>query len=155
MTGPEPGPRRRTPARVHRVGPEVSHLVLPRWMHGQITVPIPTTDLQAGIGLTRGELPGTEVTVIADLTATTEDVVRPSEPQLPGQRRLSAVCAEFGSLVLRMPAGRTLGVVPAAQPFAHGQGTTLIETMRITLRRRHHVQSAAARAADWRPVRRV
>ncbi|MFE7245038.1 hypothetical protein [Streptomyces sp. NPDC057580] len=47
MTSLEPGPRRRATACIHRAGPEVSHLVLPGWMHGQITVPIPTADLLA------------------------------------------------------------------------------------------------------------
>lgn len=87
MNAFEPSSRRRTAARVHRAGPEVSHLVLPDWMRGLIVVPIPTADLTRATGLSRGELPGTELTVTADLTALTEDAVRPSDPGLAGQRR--------------------------------------------------------------------
>lgn len=52
-------PRRRTAARVHRAGPEISHLVLPGWMNGQITMPVPTADLTSATGLDCDDLPGT------------------------------------------------------------------------------------------------
>lgn len=90
MTATEAGRRERTTAVVHRAGPELSHLVLPGWMHGQITVPIPTDELTAATGLGRDELPGTELTVTANLAAAADTDVDPGVVRLPGQRRLQA-----------------------------------------------------------------
>lgn len=84
MTG-QSGRPQRTEAVVHRAGPELSHLVLPGWMHGQITVPILTDELTAATGLGRDGLPGTELTVTANLAAATEADARPREIQLPVQ----------------------------------------------------------------------
>jgi len=53
-------------------------------MHGQITVPVPTSVLICATGLHREELPGIELTVTADLTAATER--RPPEPPQPPAR---------------------------------------------------------------------
>ncbi|MEU6011508.1 hypothetical protein [Streptomyces sp. NPDC047453] len=51
------GSRQRTIAVVHRADSDTSHLVLPDWMNGQITVPIPTATLTAATGLGRDQLP--------------------------------------------------------------------------------------------------
>ncbi|MEU6010154.1 hypothetical protein [Streptomyces sp. NPDC047453] len=90
MTGQEPGRPRRTEAVVHRSGPELSHLVLPGWMHGQITVPIPTDELLSATDLGRDELPWTELTVTANLAAATDTDVDPRDAQLPAWRCLQA-----------------------------------------------------------------
>ncbi|MFJ2722581.1 hypothetical protein [Streptomyces sp. NPDC087437] len=62
-------------------------------MHGQITVPIPTAELAAATGLGRDELPGTKLTVTANLAAATDTDVDLHDVQLvrlPIQRRLQA-----------------------------------------------------------------
>jgi hypothetical protein len=51
VTGQDPGRPQRTADVVHRAGSGFSHQVLPRWMHGQITVPIPTDALTAATGV--------------------------------------------------------------------------------------------------------
>ncbi|MFE4415263.1 hypothetical protein [Streptomyces sp. NPDC056821] len=76
------GSRQRTIAVVHRAGSDISHLVLPEWMNGQITVRIPTAALTAATGLGRDQLPGTELTVTVDLGAADESALHPEKPRL-------------------------------------------------------------------------
>lgn len=87
MTTPD---RRRTSAVVVRAGDSTAHLSIPAWMHGQITVRVPTADLIAATSLGRDELPGTELGITANLAAATDNDVDPQECQLPASRHLQA-----------------------------------------------------------------
>ncbi|MEU0597482.1 hypothetical protein ABZ484_04370 [Streptomyces sp. NPDC006393] len=59
-------------------------------MRGQITVPIRTADLMTATGLSPKELPGTGMTVTADLTAVTDTGVDPREPRLADERLMES-----------------------------------------------------------------
>jgi hypothetical protein len=62
----------RTPAHVVRAGVETTHLSIPAWCQGQITVPVLTLNLMAATGLAHGDLPGAELVVTANLAAVTD-----------------------------------------------------------------------------------
>ncbi|MGI5136648.1 MULTISPECIES: hypothetical protein [unclassified Streptomyces] len=89
MTGANPA-RQRTRALVVRAGPLTSQLSIRAWIHGQITVSVATDEITAATGLSRSELPGTELSVTADLAALSDTDVLPRKIQLPAQRRLQA-----------------------------------------------------------------
>ena len=67
----------RTRAHVVRVGTETSHLSIPAWCHGQITVPVLTFNLMAATGLRLEDLPGAELVISANLAAVTDTDVDP------------------------------------------------------------------------------
>jgi hypothetical protein len=67
----------RTRARIVRAGNDTTHLSIPAWCHGQITVPVLTLNLMAATGLACHELPGTELIITANLAAVTDTEVDP------------------------------------------------------------------------------
>ncbi|WP_329020330.1 hypothetical protein [Streptomyces sp. NBC_01601] len=73
----------RTRALVVHAGQITAQVVLPAWMHGQVTVTVDTEDLVAVAGLSRQDLTGTEFSVVADLSAITDTDVNPHAWQLP------------------------------------------------------------------------
>lgn len=64
-----------TRARVVRAGPDTTHLSIPAWCHGQITVPVLTQNVMAATGLDRRDLRGAELIVTANLAALTDTEV--------------------------------------------------------------------------------
>jgi hypothetical protein len=62
----------RTRARVIRAGVETTHLAIPDWFGGQITVPVLTLNLMDATGLERDELLGTQLVLTANLAAVTD-----------------------------------------------------------------------------------
>ncbi|MGI5508850.1 hypothetical protein [Streptomyces sp. CA-106131] len=67
----------RTRARVVRAGIETTHLSIPAWCDGQITVPVLTLNLMAATVLAHDDLPGTELVITANLAAVTDTDVDP------------------------------------------------------------------------------
>ncbi|CCK32989.1 hypothetical protein BN159_p120 (plasmid) [Streptomyces davaonensis JCM 4913] len=73
----------RTRAHVVRAGEATAQVVIPAWMHGQITVTVDTADLVAATGLGRDELASVDLSVVADLSATMDTAVDPHAWQVP------------------------------------------------------------------------
>lgn len=72
----------RVRARVVRVGPHTAHIAIDAFASGQITIPVPTPDLVHATGLTRCELAGAELTVMANVSARTDTDVDPHDWQM-------------------------------------------------------------------------
>lgn len=66
-----------TRARVVRVGVETTHLSIPAWCNGQITVPVLTLNLMAATGLAFEDLSGADLIITANLAAVTDTDVDP------------------------------------------------------------------------------
>ncbi|MFF7191809.1 hypothetical protein ACFZAR_43210 [Streptomyces sp. NPDC008222] len=85
----------RTPARVVRVGAKTTHLAIPAWCNGQITVSVLTRNVIAVTGLDHDQLPGAELVVSANLAAVTDtdidvhafQAAAPSDDSEPYRRR--------------------------------------------------------------------
>jgi hypothetical protein len=72
----------RTRARVVRAGDVTSYLSIEAWCGGQVAVRVSTASLISATGLSRDQLPGTELTVGANLTATADTGVNPGDFRL-------------------------------------------------------------------------
>lgn len=69
----------RTRARVVRAGDVTSYLSIEEWCGGQVAVRVSTVSLTSASGLSRDQLPGTELTVHANLTAVADTDVDPGD----------------------------------------------------------------------------
>ncbi|WP_030978334.1 hypothetical protein [Streptomyces sp. NRRL S-1824] len=69
----------RTQARVVRAGDVTSYLSIEAWCGGQVAVRVSTVSLTSTSGLSRDQLPGTELTVHANLTAVADTDVDPGD----------------------------------------------------------------------------
>ena len=72
----------RTRARVVRAGDVTSYLSIEAWCGGQVAVRVSTVSLISATGLSRDQLPGTELTVHANLTAVADTDVDPGDFRL-------------------------------------------------------------------------
>lgn len=72
----------RTRACVVRAGDATSYLSIQAWCGGQVAVRVSTASLTAATGLSRDQLPGTELTVRANLTAIADTDVDPGDFRL-------------------------------------------------------------------------
>ncbi|GAA3479632.1 MULTISPECIES: hypothetical protein [Streptomyces] len=69
----------RTRARVVRAGDVTSYLSIEAWCGGQVAVRVSTLSLISATGLSLDQLPGTELTVHANLTAIADTDVDPGD----------------------------------------------------------------------------
>ncbi|MFE9868732.1 hypothetical protein ACFYPZ_39910 [Streptomyces sp. NPDC005506] len=74
----------RTRARVVRAGDVTSYLSIKAWCGGRVAVRVSTVSLILVTGLSREQLPGTELTVHANLTAVADTDVDPGDFRFDG-----------------------------------------------------------------------